>query len=297
MTHTQRFIDMRWFSERVQDRLVSLLLFVSAVWIAASFVNAWLPPLFVPHVCVRMPLTPWPRNLSVSKAFNLHKPHRFTPKPKPKPKPKKAAVSLKGYELLMTAVGKQPMALIKHKGKNKLLGLHEKIDGFELVDVAPRRITLQKGGRTYTLVMPESHKKLATLSYSVTNKKRKRVKKTSPRAFLDKIVVDKDENRIMIPRELIRIMHTPRKIFQYIDFQPKVRNGKIYGYAVTRVLPGSIFEKMGLKREDVITAVNNTPLTDEKTIFSFFNNVDDIDSLTLTLIRRGKTKEITYEIY
>lgn len=286
---------MRWLSKYGKGLFVYGILFLSSIWIVASFFNAWLPPLFKPRVCNAETIAPFPKNVSVTRAFDLHKRHTPAPKPKKISKPKKPAATLKGYNLLMTAVGTKPMVVVEHKGKSKLVGLHEKIDGFELIDVAPREATFEREGHTYRLTMPESHKKLAVPS--AIKKKRKKTKKISPRTFLDKIEVDKSENRVMIPRELVRIMHNPRKIFQYIDFQPRVRNGKIYGYAVTRVLPGSVFDKMGLKREDIITGVNNTPLTDEKTIFSFFNNVDDIDSLTLTIIRRGKTKEITYEIY
>ncbi len=59
----------------------------------------------------------------------------------------------------------------------------------------------------------------------------------------------------------------------------------------------SVFEKLGLIKGDVITAVNGQKLKSVSQVFKLYNNMDKLDSLKLTIMRDNQEKELEYEIF
>ncbi|BBG66539.1 general secretion pathway protein C [Hydrogenimonas sp.] len=260
-----------------------LLLLVLGAKITALVIDAFLPPL--PKLeCVSEVEKP-ADSYSFASAFGL----KSATRPVKNAPPVRRQESLRGYTLSMTAIGTPSMAIIVKNGKSKLVSVGEKIDGFRLEEVYTDRVKLTKNGRDYWLGM-----KKGSAAGTVKPAAVKKGKKPEEELVEQ---VRREGDTFYVPRELLSEMHDLRKIFRYISINPIYRDNKLVGFGVANVKRGSVFDKMGLKKRDIIEKIDGKPIKSESDAFAYFNKLEQLDSLTLT-IRRGKeSKEFKYEIF
>ncbi len=275
---------MKRHFDKLAPLAVWLLIIVLAAKLGALVVDAFFPP--VPSLeCTERP-SHKKEKYHFAKAFGLesgtHKPATST---RPAPKP----VSLRGYQLTMTAVGEPSMAIIVHNRKSKLLTVGESIDGFRLTEVYKDRVKLTKNGQEYWLMMKKSKSSISTRTRT------SHVKRSSPSAYAEQI--RREGDTYYVPRELLEEMHDIKKIFKYITLKPIYREHKMVGFGVSKVKKGSVFDKMGLHKRDIIEKINGSPLTNETEAFKYFNQINELSSLTLTIKRGSEQKELHYEIF
>ncbi|WP_353661203.1 PDZ domain-containing protein [Hydrogenimonas sp. SS33] len=274
---------MKPVSEKALFAAVAAGIVLTAAVIAASLIDLFLPPL--PHLECRQSAA-WPKeSYRFAAAFGLQ-----APKPVQHTKKRATApvVNLHGYQLTMTAVGKPSMAIIVHNHRSKLLGIGESIDGFVLKEVYTDRVRLEKNGRTYWLSMKK--KKSSTI-------RTQKAEARSAKSGNPEEMIRREGNTYYVPRELLTEMHDLRKIFKYIAIRPIYRNNRIIGYGITQVKKGSVFDKMGLRKRDIIQKVNGKPVTNEAEAFKYFNNIGELSSLTLTIKRGHRILELNYEVF
>ncbi|WP_456382722.1 PDZ domain-containing protein [Hydrogenimonas sp.] len=277
--------------KRLFEKTLPVLLWFSAVVLAAKltalFVDASLPPL-ASQDCSENSERPHERYHFV-RAFGLknalHQKKRKTSRPKRR-------ISLTGYDLTMTAIGNPSMAIIVHHGKSRLIAVGESIDGFKLTKVFTDSVKLVRDGREYTLSMKKK-KTSSSISMSTVVEKEKSGSKENEYAEQ----IRREGDTYYIPRELLEEMHDVKKIFKYISIKPIHRNGHLYGFGISRVKKGSVFDKMGLRKRDIIKMVDGKPFTNEAEVFGYFNKINDLSSLTLTIKRGSELKELHYEIF
>ena len=85
-------------------------------------------------------------------------------------------------------------------------------------------------------------------------------------------------------------------IWKNIGINEKVSNGKIIGFQVNFVKRGSDFARLGLRRGDIITAINGNVLDNYAKALDIYKNINSIENLTLTIKRRDEEMELEYEI-
>lgn len=68
---------------------------------------------------------------------------------------------------------------------------------------------------------------------------------------------------------------------------------EVEGVLVVRVLPDTPAERAGIRRADVVTKVNNKPVTDSGELQSLVENSGVNQNLRLTIVRRDRTMEVT----
>jgi general secretion pathway protein C len=275
--------------KRLFEKGLAVAAWVALVLLLARLVAAgveyFLPPL--PSLECRSTQPPSRDNYPFARAFGLKSVPRKVSKPAA-PRPARP-VSLEGYELTMTAVGEPSMAIIVHNRKSRLLSVGESIDGFRLEEVYTDRVKLKKRGREYWLTMKTKKKGYTPSARSV----KKRSAKSSDLAEQ----IRREGDTVYIPRELLDEFRDVKKIFKYIAIKPIYRNNKLIGFGVSKVKRGSVFDKMGLRKRDIIQKIDGEPLTSETQAFKYFNKINELSSLTLTIKRGSEEKEMHYEIF
>lgn len=88
----------------------------------------------------------------------------------------------------------------------------------------------------------------------------------------------------------------PESIWKDISIVAVKDKNKISGFKVTNINPNSKFASLGLKKGDIITKLNNTPLTSYKEAIDVYKNLDKLHTVQIVLIRENKEKELVYEI-
>lgn len=77
---------------------------------------------------------------------------------------------------------------------------------------------------------------------------------------------------------------------------PAIKNGKPYGFKLYAIRSSSVYARLGLKNGDTIHRVNGHDLTSAEQALEIYTKLAGATEIRLSVIRRGKPVELTYEI-
>jgi general secretion pathway protein C len=77
---------------------------------------------------------------------------------------------------------------------------------------------------------------------------------------------------------------------------PNFENGVPAGYKLFQIVPGSIYDKLGLQNGDVIMGLNGQPINDPGKAFEMLNELKTASHLELQVKKDGKQSTYSYDI-
>lgn len=89
------------------------------------------------------------------------------------------------------------------------------------------------------------------------------------------------------------ILANPQRMADYVRFRPQRENGELKGY---RIYPGSdraLFQRVGLRPGELVTAVNGVPLTNPRDAMQVLQDLTEAPSLTVTLERGNEQRSVS----
>lgn len=208
----------------------------------------------------------------------------------PKAPTKSVVTSMKGYKLLGLYHSDKKLVVTVSKGsKTSILSGGEKINGFELFTAGDDYVLFRKNGQEFKLSLENRKNSKTHMASSHASKT-----PTSPSAKTSKIVEEGGTKHI--PKNLL-VSYTKDidKVWKDVGLSNYKKDGKSAGFKVNFVKKGSDIEALGLERGDILTAINAEPLN-LSSAMNFFNGINDLDNLTLTVERNGISKDLEYEI-
>ncbi len=215
--------------------------------------------------------------------YNSYKPSRVLALAgKAKPKPKVAAPVYRLDKLNLKGVfddARKPFIAVEEGRKVTLISKGETFKGYKLIEVHPDSAVFDKGGRHYELRFKEGKNTKSTITAATPE-------------------VVKSEDAVFIKRNEIR--HFAKNyddIWKNVKIKEIIKNRRLQGFRVTWVKKGSIFEKIGLRKDDIIIGANDKKFKSLSQVFKLYNNMDKIDSMKLTILRDNQERELEYEIF
>jgi general secretion pathway protein C len=198
--------------------------------------------------------------------------------------------SMRGIKLLALYNASDALVVTVAKGsKTTVLGKGEKIDGFTLTSAGPNYAIFTKAEKEFKLSL------INVKSSGKSSSRPRAVVSTEQKSDKEAIVEEGGVKRIK--RDLLTsYTKDVDKIWKDIGISENKMSGKINGFKINFVKKGSDFEKLGLKRGDILMGLNGEELNSYGAAMGFFKDINNIENLTLTVERDGATKEIEYEI-
>ncbi|WP_233079604.1 type II secretion system protein GspC [Rheinheimera soli] len=195
----------------------------------------------------------------------------------------------------VVAIGGKPeqgSAVIESQGSEQTYGVDDKIEGTSasLSQVFEDRVLLKVSSRFETLMldgiefqqMAADNGSLQEVDYQ-----------PQPEPMMDGPQPPALEELADVRQEM---MSEPMKFFDYIRASPQYRNGQLYGY---RVMPGkdpALFERMGLRANDVAVEINGTPLNDMQQAMMVMNELREATQASIKVERDGQTRDIVFSL-
>jgi len=260
---------------------LSIILLVKIVWTTLSF-------MFLPNVGeefsskVKAKALYYRVRLS-NNAMNIE--------PVVKKRPKKTVSSMRGIKLIALYHASDTLVVTVEKSRQaSVLTKGDKIDGFVLTSAGSDYAMFTKNTKEFKLTLSATK----TIGSQITHsqpKKRTLIKPNSNKEI-------KEENGIKVVNRSLLTSYTsnPKKIWKDIGISENKVNGKLNGFKINYVKRGSDFEKLGLKRGDLLTAINAEKLDNLGAVMGLYGDINNIENLTLTVERNGKSEDIEYEI-
>jgi general secretion pathway protein C len=102
-------------------------------------------------------------------------------------------------------------------------------------------------------------------------------------------------NNFQIARtELDKHMANINEVLTQARAIPHFENGQPAGFKLVQIVPGSVYEKLGLKNGDVLKGVNGEPVDAAKAL-EMMSSLKSASQLELTVQRDGRTSNMSYQ--
>lgn len=163
--------------------------------------------------------------------------------------------------------------------RTTIVSVGEVYAGYKLKKIELSQVIFTKSTKDYVLVLEN---KIAT----------KIAKK--PRG---EYIAAENTQRSVSKADIKNYSDDPSKIWKDIAISPFKKGGKIVGFKVNRIKPGSKMADLGLKKGDLIIRANNIELTSFKDALNLYKKIDKIGTISLVVLRNNQEREIIYEIH
>jgi len=202
-----------------------------------------------------------------------------TLKQKAPPKKVKSTLHLGNIKLKACYLEKgREFVIVNERNKTLFIDLHSEYKGAKLVEIKRSSATFLKDG-TYT---------------ELTLVKEETIDKVTQTNTTKQISNDKYVN--VIRDSFKKYMNNPQKALRDVRFAEIRKNKNFVGLRLSFIRKGSFFDKMKLKKGDVIKSVNGNELKSMMDLLPYYNLLENSTTLMIGFERNGETKEIMYEI-
>jgi general secretion pathway protein C len=197
--------------------------------------------------------------------------------------PANAPLSSANLVLAGTIASQDPkhgMAIISDGGPSKVFSVGENVNGATLHSVYLDHVILDRAGILETLLLP----RLIAGSQPLPNAHR-------PLGADPRTVAAVDNIRRLVQQDPSVLDQAMRTVASYDNTAGKLRGFRAY--------PGrnrAIFNRLGLKPGDLVTAINGTQLDDPQHSQEVFNTIQSSDRVTVTVERGGQKQDISLNI-
>ncbi len=169
-------------------------------------------------------------------------------------------------------------------GVQNFYRIHEKMpDGSQIVKVQRDKITMRRpDGGTFDLQVVDDARI---------------VNVSKPGAGVSGGVRKLSEGKWAVDqREVASNTENLNQILTQARALPYMENGKTVGFKINDIMPGSIFEKIGIQNGDVIQKINAQDLDDPGKFFQLYQGLKEEKNITVDLMRAGQRQTLNYEI-
>ncbi len=181
--------------------------------------------------------------------------------------------------------------ILEDKSKNThMLAVGETFKGYELVRIYINYVIFDKNSKEYKVALKSDDK--INYSISKTTNTKDQIKP------IDDVNIIVFDNQVSVQRAYLNsYINNFDSIWKDISIkETKNNSGQISGFKVTSVKKRSVFDKLGLKTNDIIKSINNIELKSYNDAFSIYKKINKINNLKIVILRNGKEMELEYEI-
>jgi len=220
-------------------------------------------------------------------AFAIPTPVKRPPRPAPPPSaaaaPQAPPVVAPSVRLIGTATGSYPFAVILVPGvkEQQIFRLRDDVGGGWIVSaIRNDRIVLKHGGHTAVI----------ELSFAAAPPQSQ-----APQSVV--VAVPASPSGIRLdPREVEGALSDLNKVVTQARAVPFLVNGKITGYTIFDIAPGSFYTKLGLQNNDVVERVNGVEIKSPDALYQLFQQIRTERRVALDFSRNGKRETVTIDI-
>jgi general secretion pathway protein C len=181
------------------------------------------------------------------------------------------------------------VATIEDKDENQVypMRIDDELPGkIKILAIEPYKVVFRNltNGRKEFVDMPEEGNGTRISVGSLSSRK-------PPKEAIEQVA----PNQFNIPRvEIDKYLSNINDVLTQARAIPHFENGQPAGYKLIQIVAGSVYEKLGLKNNDILCGVNGENINDPARAFELMNQLKTASSLELCVKRDGRTTTQSY---
>lgn len=161
----------------------------------------------------------------------------------------------------------------------------------KLIKVERRKAYVQQNGTVELVAMPiETWDKNIKRSDSLLVPADEKTKDVTSREPLEK------KQTVIEEKDVSSAMNSPHTLLSQMRIAPNLSGDKPDGFRLISVTPGSLVDKIGLKKGDIIKSINGTELNTMEQIYEVLQNLKSEKFISIDIIRDGNKTTLNYRI-
>lgn len=158
--------------------------------------------------------------------------------------------------------------------KERVYRVGDKIEGADIIRIESRRVIIRRNGMTEALDLQVNRPGAQGA-----------VSRTPGTAR----ILSLGENDRVIPVTTFKqqLSNLPT-LLQQAQAIPQMNNGEQVGFRIVSINPGSIFEQIGIRQDDVINAVNDMPVRNVGDAMNVYRTLATTNSFRVGVVRNGR---------
>jgi len=154
-------------------------------------------------------------------------------------------------------------------------------DGSQIVKVKRDQVTLKRADGSSVEIQIVDDTKIVNVAKAV------------PGSGIKKV----GEGRFMVDqREIASSTENLSQVLTQARALPYIEAGKTVGFRISEIVPGSIYEKIGLVNGDVVQRVNSQEVDDPGKFFQLYQGLKDEKRISIDLLRNGQRQSLNYDV-
>lgn len=191
-------------------------------------------------------------------------------------------------------------ALLGMNGEELLLRRGEPLPGTEatIAAVYRRTVVFERGGRLEAAMLTIAQEATSQLGGQTVQASSARPAGDSGQEFdASRLIKQLGPNRFHVEKKgLQEVLENLPALLQQMRVVPNQIDGQDKGFRISRVRAGSVFEGMGMRRDDVIMAINGRAIATPEDAFWLFRYLKDEPYIKLDMERGAQPLTLEYEI-
>ncbi len=115
--------------------------------------------------------------------------------------------------------------------------------------------------------------------------------------MLDEGIQKVGDDSYEVDRALVdKVLANPMQVARGARIVPSVKDGQANGFKLYAIRPSSVYAKLGMRNGDTVTSVNGFDLSSPDKALEVYTKVREANNLSVSVIRRGKPVQLTYNI-
>ncbi len=194
--------------------------------------------------------------------------------------------------VIASSQDKKGVALIKHKATGKVNAYREDqeiLPNFKIQSIHRKTVTFVFENKVYSLRVGDESPIEVNGGAGGSN---------MPLDLHKAEGIEREGNTLRVTRALKENLagENLNKVLMQAAAIPFVENGRLVGFQLLEIDPGSIFDIAGIKNGDVITSINEQPINDAALAIRALNGLKNASTATFGYLRDKKTHELIVQI-
>lgn len=206
-------------------------------------------------------------------------------------KPENVAGSIKDITLLAIYNSSDvTVVTVEHQRKTKVLSKGESINGFMLEGAGSNYATFSKESKMYRVPLLIKTKGTSSIEPNAPSEVQSAVSEPEGE------VVDAGDHKIVDKSLIDHYAKNIDDIYKNIGIVEVKKGNALEGFRISFIRKGSAFEKLGVRRGDVIKSINGEKIDSYNAAFGVYKNISNINNLSLVVERGKEEVELEYEV-
>ena len=201
-------------------------------------------------------------------------------------------VSLSDLILVGTAVGSDNFSYAifedrtQAQGPQEIFKLGENVFNYgRLKKIEKSSVKIERNSSTFTVSIPDVIDTKSDIPEQTAE--------TQKSSFARQIG---EREFILDSRKIQKSLENPEQILTHARLLPNIKDGRQEGFTISEVVPGGIYQSLGLRNGDILLKINGLEISNPEVAIQAMSALRGMNNVDLDIIRSGKNISMSYRI-